>query len=554
MVDLSENGDIPATGNPTFRHLLAAIPTASLVQGDPDAVVSGVTHDSRRVAAGDLFVAIPGERHDARRFVADALARGAAGVVTEGPVDVPDGTVVVRVPSARAALADFAAAVYGPAPERLRLIGVTGTDGKTTTTHMIHAVLEAHGERAGRLSTVGMTAGDGAPAAGFGFTTPEAGDLHRMLAGLADAGCTTAVTEVSSHALALQRVRGCVFQVAVFTNLTPEHLDFHGSMPEYAAAKAQLFAMVAQKAPDGFGVVNADDPASEVMRRHGPARILSYGIDNDADVRAVGIRCEPDRTVFTLTTPWGDQEIVSAIPGRVNVYNWLAAATTALGLGLPLEAIRAAAEVTTVDGRLESVDCGQPFKVFVDFAHTPHALATVLRTVRPQTRNRLMVLFGHAGGRDAANRAPMGAVAAGLADVVMVTADNPLHEDPAAIAEEILAGAREREGGTTDISVNVDRREALRALVERAEPGDTIVLAGKGHERYQALAEGKVEWNDAEEARRALAARGWTTPRSGSADAARRTAVPQQRAASDGPAEASAVMAAPGRQPGGGAS
>ncbi|MEV6599662.1 UDP-N-acetylmuramoyl-L-alanyl-D-glutamate--2,6-diaminopimelate ligase [Actinoplanes sp. NPDC051346] len=532
------------TTNPTIRHLLAAVPTASLEQGDADGPISGVTHDSRRVGAGELFVAIPGERYDARRFVADALARGAAGVVTEGPVDVPDGTVVIRVPSARAALADFATAVYGPAPERLRLIGVTGTDGKTTTTHMIHAALEAHGERAGRLSTVGMTAGEGAPPAGFGFTTPEAGDLHRMLAGMADAGCTTAVAEVSSHALALQRVRGCTFQVAVFTNLTPEHLDFHGSMPEYAAAKAQLFAMVARKAPGGFGVVNADDPASAVMRQHGPSRILSYGIDNDADVRAVDIRCEPDQTTFTMVTPWGEQKIVSAIPGRVNVYNWLAAATTALGLGVSLEAVRAAAEVTTVDGRLESVDSGQPFKVFVDFAHTPHALATVLKTVRPQTKNRLMVLFGHAGGRDAANRAPMGAVAAGLADVVMVTADNPLHEDPEAIATEIVAGAREREGATHDVSVNVDRRQALRTLIDRAEPGDTIVLAGKGHERYQALAQGKVEWNDADEARLALAARGWTSPEP---ETTTRPSVPQQRAASDGPAEAAGVT----RQQGG---
>ncbi|MFI5495759.1 UDP-N-acetylmuramoyl-L-alanyl-D-glutamate--2,6-diaminopimelate ligase [Actinoplanes sp. NPDC051859] len=515
------------TTNPTLGAVLAAVPGASLVQGDADQTVSGVTHDSRRVGPGELFVAIPGEQHDARQFVPGALERGAVGVVAEGPVDVPEGTAVIRVPSARAALADVAAAVYGPTPERLRMIGVTGTDGKTTTTHMIHAILEAHGERSGRLSTVGFTAGDGAAPANFGFTTPEAGDLHRMLAGLADSGCTTAVTEVSSHALTLQRVRGCTFGVAVFTNLTPEHLDFHGSMPEYAAAKAKLFAMVAEKAPDGFGVVNADDPASEVMRRNGPKRIYSYSIDNDADVRAVDIVCEPERTTFTLTSPWGSSEIVSVIPGRVNVYNWLAAATTALGFGVPLEAVRAAAEVTTVDGRLERVDCGQPFQVFVDFAHTPHALATVLKTVTPQTEGRLMVLFGHAGGRDAANRAPMGAVAASLADVVMVTADNPWYEDPAAIAEEIVTGAREQHDATAEILVNVDRGAALRELVALAKPGDTIVLAGKGHERHQVLAEGKVAWNDAEQVRLVLADHGWI------AEGTKAGRVPQQRAAAD---------------------
>lgn len=491
-------------------QVLAAVPAARIVRGDANRLVSGITHDSRRVGPNNLFVAIPGERHDARRFVDEAVARGAVGVVTEGPVDTPGDTVVVRVPSARAALADLAAAVYGNPDKALRLVGVTGTDGKTTTTHLIHAALEAGGARAGRLSTLGMTTGNGVAPVHTGFTTPEAGDLHRMLAEMVTAGCTAAVTEVSSHALSLDRVRGCAFAAAVFTNLSPEHLDFHGSMEDYRSAKAKLFALAAESTPDGLGVVNADDPASAVIRRHGPRRVLAYGIDHAADVMARDIQLGPNSSRFTLGTPWGQREMVSAMPGMMNVSNWLAAATTALGLGVPLDAIVAAAESTTVEGRMQSIDCGQPFQVLVDFAHTPQAMATVLRTARAYTKGRLMVLFGHSGGRDAGNRRPLGSVAAALADVMMVTSDNPLHEDPAEIAAEIVAGARQVGDATCEVRVRLDRGEALRALLATAEPGDTIVLAGKGHEEYQVLSDRKIAWNDARESRRALAEQGWT--------------------------------------------
>lgn len=519
-----------------LRDILSFLPDARLTQGDPGCRVTGVCHDSRRVRPGDLFVAITGARHDARRFLGEALARGAAGVVTEAApavpaeaaldvpaeadlcvpaeahlgvpaeaaLDVPAGVPVVTVPSARAALADVAAAVHGQPSGRLRMVGVTGTDGKTTTTHLLHAALEAGGDRVGRLSTLGATTGGGTPVAGHGFTTPEAGDLQRMLAEMVGAGCTAAVTEVSSHALALDRVRGCSFDAAVFTNLSPEHLDFHESMADYLAAKARLFAMVAA---GGAGVVNADDPASAVIRRSGPATILTYGLRAPADVTARDLRRMPGGSRFTLVTPWGDAEMTTAMPGLVNVSNWLAAATTALHLGTSLEAVRAAAASTTVEGRMQRIDCGQPFTVLVDFAHTPQAMRTVLREARRDTGGRLLVLFGHAGGRDAANRRPLGSVAAALADVTMVTTDNPLHEDPAAIAEEIAAGARAagaRPG--VDLLTRLDRRTALRELLAMAAPGDTVVLAGKGHERYQSLSTGRVPWSDAIEAARALAA------------------------------------------------
>jgi UDP-N-acetylmuramoyl-L-alanyl-D-glutamate--2,6-diaminopimelate ligase len=494
----------------TLERILSAVPDARLVQGDGNRPVVGICHDSRRARPQELFVAIVGERHDARRFVDDALARGATGVVVEGHVDVPGDVAVVRVPSARAALADIAATIYDNPSRKLRLVGVTGTDGKTTTTHLIHKILGHSGQSAGRLSTLGISTGQSTRRNEFGFTTPEASDLQRALAEMVDTGCTSAVLEVSSHALAMDRVRGCDFNTAVFTNLSPEHLDYHGTLGEYLAAKARLFSMAGASTPGGLAVINADDKASAVLRKECPQRVLTYGVGDDADVTARDIWLGRAGSRFTLVTPWGKQEVVTTMPGLMNVSNWAAAATAALDLGASLDAVRTAAEVTTVEGRMQHVDCGQPFQVVVDFAHTPHALATVLRTVRDETPGRVLVMFGHAGGRDTGNRPTLGAVAASLADLVVVTSDNPHNEDPEMIAAEIVAGARAAGAKPEqDLLVRLDRREAIRQLVEHAAPGDTIVLAGKGHERYQVLAGGKVPWNDAQEARKALAEAGW---------------------------------------------
>ncbi|GAB7044010.1 MULTISPECIES: UDP-N-acetylmuramoyl-L-alanyl-D-glutamate--2,6-diaminopimelate ligase [Catenuloplanes] len=494
-----------------LNEVLAEVPAATLVQGDANREVSGITHDSRRVSPGDLFVAIPGANHDARGFVAQALERGAAAVVTEGPVELDGDAAVVRVPSARAALADLAVAVYRHPGDHMKMVGVTGTDGKTTTSHLIHAALEQAGMRTGRLTTVGMTTGGGNPPVYYGFTTPEAGELQRMLAQMVSDGCQAAVTEVSSHALQLDRVRGVPFSAAVFTNLTPEHLDFHGTMENYAKAKAHLFAMAAMRGPDSFGVVNADDPWWKLIASGGPDTLYTYGLETKGlDLWAENLRVDGDRSRFTMFTPWGRREMISAMPGKMNVMNWLAATATTVGLGGELDAVVAAAEYATVEGRMQTVAAGQPFEVFVDFAHTPHALETVLQTLRAQTKGRLMVLFGHAGGRDSGNRRPMGRITATLADVVMVTSDNPAHEDPAAISAEIVAGTREAEAGTSDVRVVIDRADALRELLADARPGDTVLLAGKGHEEYQALATGNIDWNDAREARRALADLGWS--------------------------------------------
>lgn len=495
--------------NLPLTQMLSPVPDALLLQGDAAQLIFGITHDSRRVAPGDLFVAVPGARHDARRFIGEAVARGAAAVATEAPVEVPGHVAVVRVPSARSALADLAAAFHGYPARAMRMIGVTGTDGKTTTSHLIHAAIEQSNRRTGRLTTLGMTTGGGLPAVPFGFTTPESGDLQRMLAEMVDAGCEVAVAEVSSHALSLDRVRAVPFHAAVFTNLTPEHLDLHGTMEAYAAAKARLFEMAAESGPGSFGVVNADDPASALIERQGPRRILRYALEASADVTAHNVQLGEDHSTFTLHTPWGSRRIRSAMPGLMNVANWLAAASTALALDASLDNVAAAAERTTVNGRLQQVAGDQPFRVLVDFAHTPHALQTVLRTLRTTTRGRLLVLFGHSGGRDAGNRRPIGSILAELADIVLITNDNPAHEDPAAIANELLAGVRETKGSTAEVQVCLDRREALRKLLSEAQAGDTVLLAGKGHETYQILPSGRVPWNDSREAAQALTELGW---------------------------------------------
>jgi UDP-N-acetylmuramoyl-L-alanyl-D-glutamate--2,6-diaminopimelate ligase len=472
-----------------------------MLRGDPLRPVLGVSHDSRGVRPGDLFVAVPGATYDARRFVPDAVARGAIGVVLEDPEGIePADAALIRVPSARAALADIAAVLQGHPSRALELMGVTGTDGKTTTTHLLAAALTASGRRTGRLSTVGVDTGVRATPNRTGFTTPEADEVQALLADMVRARCTAAVMEVSSHALELDRVRGCMFDTAVFTNLSPEHLDFHGSMTAYRAAKARLFALAPR------AVLNDDDPAADEIRKHCTGDVVTYGLTARADVSARDLRMGAGGTTFTIVTTDGEARITTPLPGAMNVSNWLAAAAAALGAGATLADIRTAAKATTVEGRMQRIDCGQPFTVLVDFAHTPHALATALGAARRQTSGRVFVVFGHAGGRDASNRPALGAVAASLADVTVLTSDNPAHEDPAAVAARIAAGA----GNLADLRIELDRAAALRMVLAEAEPGDLVLLAGKGHETTQVLAGGAVPWSEADEARRALTELGWS--------------------------------------------
>ena len=506
-------------------ELLREVPAATLLRGDMALVVRGVGHDSRATRAGDLFVAVPGLHHDGRRFVAEAFERGAVGTVVEAPLDAEADharfadRAVVLVRSARAALGDFAAAVHGHPSRRLRLVGVTGTDGKTTTTQLIGAILEQGGVRTARLSTVDVKIGDEARPNDLRHTTPEADRIQELLARMADADVDCAILEVSSHALALDRVRGCEFDVAVFTNLSPEHLNFHGTMEEYLLAKARLFEMLGEPSPKvvhgvqppRFGVVNADDPASDRIRAHAPVPVVSYGLVAPADVTARDLRMDARGSTFTLVARGGAWSVETRLLGRFNVVNWLAATATALELGAePRHVVRAAAELGPVDGRMQRVERGQPFLVVVDFSHTPQALENALRTLRTYTPGKLMVVFGNAGERDAANRPVMGAVAARLADFFVLSADDPLREDPGVIAEQIAGGARahgKRLG--TDFLIEVGRATAIRTLLRRAHPGDTVLLAGKGHERRMLVGDERLPWNDREEAERALAELGY---------------------------------------------
>ena len=468
-----------------------------------------MSHDSRTVQPGDLFVAIAGLRHDARRFAPQAFERGAIGVVVEAPLDAPPDRAVVQVPSARAAMADIAAALHGHPSRQLRLIGVTGTDGKTTTTRLLSAILERTGFQIGCVNTVDIKIGAHSRPNDLRHTTPEANRVQELLAEMVSAKLDCGVLEVSSHALALDRVRGCEFDVAVFTNLGPEHLNFHRDMEAYLSAKARLFEMLGQPSPKTwprFGVLNADDPAAEVIRARCPVPVVTYGLKKRADVMAADVKGDAGGSTFKLVTSRGKTAVKTALLGRFNVANWLAAAATALELGAePRHVAEAAAELPPVDGRMQRVEEGQPFLVVVDFSHTPQALENALRTLRPHTHGKLMVVFGHAGERDSANRPVMGGVAADLADFFVLSADDPLHEDPADIAKQIAAGAsaRGRSEGV-DFLIDVDRASAIRTILRRARPGDTVLLAGKGHERRMLVGDDRLPWNDRQEAERAL--------------------------------------------------
>mgnify|MGYP001017155036 CR=1 FL=1 len=494
------------------------VPGARLVQGDPHLDARRVVHDSRRVQPGDLFLVMAGEKFDGRAFVAQALERGAVGVVADAPLELPTDRAMVVVPVTRPALADLAATLNGHPSRQLRLVGVTGTDGKTSTTRLLAAILDRAGQRTGWLSTVDVKIGDEIRPNELHHTTPEADRVQEVLAEMVAGGVETAILEVSSHALMLDRVRGCEIDLALFTNLSPEHLNFHGTMEEYALAKARLFEMLGARSAKPWprlGIVNADDPASEVMRAHCPAPVLSYGIERAANVLARNVRLGARGATFTLVTPRGEAQVASRLLGRFNVANWLAATTAALELGADLDhVVQAAAEMDAVPGRMERVDGGQPFLVVVDFAHTPQALENALRTLRPHTEGRLMVVFGHAGERDPANRPTMGRVAAELAEYVVISMDDPLHEDPEEIARAIAAGADavgKRAG--IDYEIDLDRASAIRTLMTRARPGDTILLAGKGHERRMLVGDERRPWNDREAAEQILAEAGFGTAR-----------------------------------------
>lgn len=498
-------------GHPStsVRALLHAVPDAAVVSGDPDTPVGGVTHDSRNLQPGDVFVAVPGLQRDGLEFVPQALASGAAAIVAERPPDDRPGVPVILVQNARSALADLAAAFYEHPSQHLPVVGVTGTDGKTSTTHLISAILEAHGLRTGWLTTVNTKIGTDVRPNAVDHTTPEAPVVQRTLADMISAGVEVAILETSSHALELDRVRGVAYRVGVFTNLSPEHINFHGTFEAYRAAKRKLFERLPS---DGLAVLNADDPSSSAMRAATRARVLTFAIETSAaDLCAQDIRLAPSGTTFTCVDRVRAERVsvASRLVGRFNVANWLAAYGAAKYFGAGMEdLVRAAADQSPVPGRMNLVDAGQPFAVVVDFAHTPQALDKALDTVRSLIGpdRRVLLAFGLAGGRDHANRPVMGALAARKADFFEITSDDPYDEDPADIAEHIAVGARDAGAqDERDFRIDVDRRSAIADLFARAQPGDAVLLAGKGHEQRMMIGSERQPWNDARVAAELLA-------------------------------------------------
>jgi UDP-N-acetylmuramoyl-L-alanyl-D-glutamate--2,6-diaminopimelate ligase len=467
--------------------------------------VASVAYDSRRVHEGAVFVALRGQKADGAAFAAQAVSRGAIAIVAETPR--PEGVTVpwLQTSDARLALALLADRYYEHPSRRMPVIGVTGTNGKTTTAYLLASVLDAAGLPAGVMGTVSYRVGREEREAAR--TTPEAPDVQQLLAEMIDHGCRSAVMEVSSHALALKRVDGMRFAAAIFTNLTRDHLDFHEDMESYFAAKRRLFEMLDGDAP---AVINADDPRGPSLLA-ACRRAVTYGISQPADVTPGPVQLALEGLTLDVRTPKGSVAIRSPLVGRPNVYNILAATAAAVALDLSLEAVaRGVHALPGVPGRFEVVSSGADnVTVVVDYAHTDDALRNLLETARPLAGKRLITVFGCGGDRDRTKRPLMGMVASRLSDVVIVTSDNPRSEDPARIIEEIRRGiAPGTQGGrATDVLSVVDRAEAIERAVAMAGAGDVILVAGKGHEKYQQIGDRVLPFDDVAVARDALARR-----------------------------------------------
>ncbi len=483
---------------------LADVISPERVAGLPVGEITSLAYDSRDAHAGTLFFAVPGDHVDGHDFVLEAVTHGAVGVVAERETfGISEPQLIVH--RTRDALADAADAWYGRPSERLEAIGVTGTDGKTTTSYLAVAALAAGGRRPGMIGTVAVRVGDELSSNDDRNTTPEALELQALLADMVEAGNDCVVMEATSHGLAQSRVRNCRFKVAIVTNVTSEHLEFHGTLEAYRAAKA----MLVEEAP--LAILNADDPTFGYFRERARDRVLTYGTNPSAEVRATDLEVRTDGTTFTATTPRWSGEVNLRLPGAFNVDNALAALALADAQGIDMAAAAVAiGAVAGVPGRMERIDGGQPFGVIVDYAHTADSLAKVLRTLRPLTTGRLIVVFGSAGERDRVKRPEMGRVAAELADIAIVTDEDPRLEDPRAINEAIADGARAagaRDGET--LLVIDDRRAAVARAIGLARAGDMLLLAGKGHEGSIIYGTDKRWWDEREVARRELAAAGF---------------------------------------------
>lgn len=473
------------------------------VSGEPSTPIQDVSYDSRFVGPGHLFFCVPGTATDGHRFAPAAADAGAAALCVERLLDLPVAQILVS--DVRRAMGRVAACFFGSPADDLVVVGVTGTNGKTTTAFLVESILRADGRKTGVIGTIETRVGDRVKPGVR--TTPESLDLQRLFAEMRDEGVDSVAMEVTSHALVLHRVEGVRFQSVGFTNLSQDHLDFHGDMEEYFAAKASLFDPTRSER----GAINGDDPYGRRILSSLSVPCISFGTTDDADVRATDVAFSPGGSRFKIETTKGDIEVATSLIGAFNVSNCLAAAAMTLQAGVGLEAIEAGLKkLGAVPGRFESVDRGQPFSVVVDYAHTPDSLENVLRAARALTRGtRVICLFGCGGDRDRGKRPLMGAVAAQLADFVVVTSDNPRSEDPHAIIDQVLEGVIAHLPDGPDV-VDADRAQAVRAALAAAEPGDVVVIAGKGHETGQQFSDRTIPFDDRVVAREVLAELGWT--------------------------------------------
>lgn len=485
------------------------------VKGDDRLPISGLAYHSQDVTPGGVFVAIPGHKTDGRRFIAAALEKGARVIVCEREYSPPPGVTAVQVPHARLALAHLSAAFYGHPSRELTLVGITGTNGKTTTSFLLEAMFTAAGHRVGVLGTVNYRVGElcwPAP-----VTTPESLDLNRFLREMVSKGATHALLEVSSHALDLKRVDRVAFAAGIFTNLSQDHLDYHGNLDCYFAAKSRLFLEILSNgsSPPGLAVLNLDDPRGRELSRRVQVPALTYGSHPHSQVRPLEARFHREGLEARLLTPQGELQITSRLVGSYNLANILAAATAALGLGLSPEAVaQGVAALAGVPGRLERFGPPGGPHIFVDYAHTPDALASVLAALRSLAFARLITVFGCGGDRDRTKRPLMGQAAAEGSDLVIVTSDNPRSEDPVAIIGEIEAGLQDMgfpllslaaaRRGERGYIVVPDRREAVRLAISLAALDDGVLVAGKGHEDYQIIGRERRHFDDREEVQEAL--------------------------------------------------
>ena len=494
----------PGRAEPLERLGAAAGDLLVRVDGDPATAITGVAYDSRSAGPGDLFFCVPGTVSDGHEWAGAAAQAGAVALCVERPTGT--GLPEVVVTDARRAMGRVGAEFYGRPADELLVLGVTGTNGKTTTAFLLDEILAADGRTTGLIGTI-ETRVAGVRRAGV-RTTPESLDLHRLFAEMRAAGVDSVAMEVTSHALALHRVEGVRFAAAAFTNLSQDHLDFHADMEDYFEAKRSLFTSERLER----GAVNVDDPYGRKLFESSSVPLVGFGAASDADVRAEDVSLGPSSTELRIVTPKGEIEVTLRLAGHFNVSNALAAAATALQAGIGLHAIEEGlGALDAVPGRFESVDCGQPFSVIVDYAHTPDSLDNVLRAARPLAAargGRVVCLFGCGGDRDRGKRPLMGAVAARLADYVIVTSDNPRSEDPDAIIGQILEGVLAERPDGADV-VTADRAEAIAAGLRSAAAGDVFVIAGKGHEQGQQFADRTIPFDDRTVARAGLAALGW---------------------------------------------